>query len=93
MKFRCLKVLEKAPEVMGFNLGVVAVIVVCGLGFLFTVFSNFFISLIFPITLAIYFFFDKKFPGKGELNQYIQYIISEHCIKFNQQIKCLIKTK
>ncbi|MEL6918959.1 MAG: hypothetical protein AAFO99_14665 [Bacteroidota bacterium] len=93
MEFRCPKVLEKTPEVMGFNLGKVALIIVCFLGFLFTFLNNFLASLIFPTLGGAYFFVASKFPGKGELTQFLKYKSGYHCIKMNQRLKYIIRTK
>ncbi|WP_340200098.1 hypothetical protein [Ascidiimonas sp. W6] len=93
MEFKSPKVLEKEPEVMGFSMLKVAIIVGCGLGFLFTVFTKFYVSLIFVAFAGIYFGITFRFPGKGELSQFIKYNTSSHCIKHDVPLKQLIRTK
>lgn len=92
MEYKVPKVLEKEPEVQGFSIIKVAVIVGCGLGFLFTVFTHTMQSMVFPAFAGIYFGIDSRFPGKGELGQFIKYNTGHHCINVDMPIKKLIRT-
>ncbi|MEM9001363.1 MAG: hypothetical protein AAGB24_13955 [Bacteroidota bacterium] len=92
MEYKCPKVLEKSPQVMGFSLAKVGVILVSILGFLFTMMNHFFLSLIFPVSAGAFFYVTNKFPGKGELAQFLKYKAGNQCIKCNQQLKCIVRT-
>ncbi len=91
MEYKVPKVLEKEPEVQGFNIVKIGIIVMCGLGFLFTAFTKFFVSLIFLAIAGVYFGITSRFPGKGELSQYIKYTTGSHCIKHDIPLKQLIR--
>jgi hypothetical protein len=93
MEYKCPKVLEKEPEVQGFNMLKVAIIVGSGLGFLFTVFTHTMFSMIFPAFAGIYFTITSRFPGKGELTQFLKYSAGNHCIKHDVPLRQIIRTK
>ena len=93
VEYKSPKVIEKVPEVMGLNVGLIVILAACLIGFIYTAFNNFFHSLIFVIFGGGYYYLSIKFPQKGELMQYIKYETSSHCIKVNQEIRTLIKTK
>ncbi len=89
MEFRAPKVLEKTPEVWGFALSRVAVILASGLGLLFLGFYNLPVALLFPTFGGIFFYIDTKFPAKGELIQYITYNTGNKCIHCDRSIRSL----
>lgn len=93
IEYKCPKVIEKVPEVMGFKVGLIVVLIGCGLGFIVTVFTKFLISLVFLVVGVGYYYIAIKFPKKGELTQYIKYENGNHCIKMDQELKTLIRTK
>lgn len=90
MEYKTPKVLEKKPIVAGFNLKMVVIIVVCSLLFMFMVFTNFLISLIFPIVAGGYVYMEKKYPGPGELTKVITYQTAVKCIHIDQNIRHMI---
>ncbi len=91
MEIRSPKVLEKTPEVWGFNLGKVAVIVLSGMGLLFIGPYSLKTALVFPLFGGVYFLIDAKFPAKGELLQFISYNTGNKCIHCKKQLKKLTK--
>ena len=93
MEYKTPKVLERKPIVGGFNLKVVIIIVGCSLLFLFTVYTNFFISLIFPAIAVTFVYMEKKYPGKGELLKVISYQAATKCIHVDRDITQMIVKK
>lgn len=91
IEYKCPKVIEKVPEVFGFKVGLLVILLGCALAFVVTVFTNFFISLIFLAIGGGYYYVSIKFPEKGELNQYIAYETGNHCIKMDQELKTIIR--
>lgn len=89
MEFRVPKVLEKRPEVWGFALAKVAIIIFSCIGLLFIGFYNLPLGLVFPSVGGVYFYVDKKYPGKGELVQFIKYTNGNKCIHCNQSLNSL----
>lgn len=94
IEYKSPKVIEKVPEVMGLDVGLTVTLVGCALGFLLTVTSSkFLLSLAFVVAGGAKYFIAIKFPEKGGLTQFIKYTTGSHCIKMDQEIKTLIKTK
>jgi hypothetical protein len=93
MEYRTPKVLEKKPVIGGFDLMTIVVISGCFLAFLFTVFASFLGASVFIIIAVVYVKVQKKYPQKGELSTLLQYNSSIKCIRVDQPLKHLIKTK
>ena len=93
MEYRTPKVLEKKPVIGGFDLMTIVVIAGCFLAFLFTVFASFFGSLVFILIAVVYVKIQKKYPQKGELSTLLKYNSSIKCIRVDQSITTLLKTK
>jgi len=93
MEYRTPKVLEKKPVIGGFDLMTIVVIAGCFLAFLFTVFASFFGSLVFILIAVVYVKIQKKYPQKGELSTLLKYNSSIKCIRVDQAITTLLKTK
>lgn len=93
MEYKTPKVLEKKPVIAGFDLMTIVIIAGCFLAFLFTVFASFLGSLVFLLIAVVYVKVQKKYPQKGELSTLLQYNSSIKCIRVDQPITALIKTK
>ncbi|QCX00660.1 hypothetical protein FGM00_11285 [Aggregatimonas sangjinii] len=89
MEYKVPKVLERSPEVMGFDLAKIGVGIGCGMGALFTILNNLWACLCFVAIGCTYFYITKKFPGKGELLQFVNYNLGTKCIRFNTTIASL----
>lgn len=93
MEYKTPKVLEKKPVIGRFDLKAVMVIAICTLGAVFTLFASPLLSIGFIGICVVYLRIDKKYPQQGELNRLLKYQSSTKCVRINQQIKTLIKTK
>ncbi|KAA1246743.1 hypothetical protein [Aquimarina sp. RZ0] len=93
MEFKIPKELEKVPVVFGIPLKTVVFIIITSLFFMFTVFTNFLISLICPVLLVIYIWMKKKFKREGELFEYIKYLTDSKIILMDTPIKRIINNK
>ncbi len=92
-EYKTPKVIEKKPEAMGLSIGLVAVLFLCTILFAVTVFRNIFVGLFFLALGSGYYYVELKFPGKGEFLRYLYYLFGNHCIKIDQPLKNIIKTK
>lgn len=90
MKFKTPKVLERKPIIGGFDLQLVIIMVICIMLFLFTVFTNFLLSLIFPLILVVLLVIKKKYPKKGDFIEFIKYNREYKCIIFDKKVKELL---
>ena len=93
IEYKCPKVIEKVPEVFGFKVGLLVILIGCALGFVVHRIYQFFYIFNFFSSGSSYYYVSIKFPEKGELNQYLRYETGNHCIKMNQELKTIIKTE
>lgn len=91
MEYKTPKILERTPLVAGYPVMSVMIVVICLLLFIFLVFKNILISLVFLIIPVTYLYIEKKFPGKGEFKEYfLEYKFGIKCIRFNKKLENLI---
>ena len=93
MEYKTPKVLEKKPVVAGFALKTIVIIVSCALIALFTFFTSYLLSILCILAGVIYVKIEKKYPERGQLVTLLKYTSSTKCIRVNQPITSLIKTK
>ena len=90
VEIRTPKVLEKTPEVFGYDLGKVLVGFGCTLGLIFVGFYNIKVGLAFPAFAFIYFYIKIKFPEDGELMQWYNYNTGNRVIRCNYKISEMV---
>lgn len=93
MEYKTPKVLEKKPVIAGFDLMTIVVISVCSILFLFTVFVSFLLSILFIGIAVLFVKIQRKFPQKGQLSTLLKYNSSTKCIRIEQPLSSLLKTK
>ncbi|GAA0716325.1 hypothetical protein GCM10009430_11920 [Aquimarina litoralis] len=93
MEYKTPKVLEKKPVIAGFDLVTIVVIAVCSILFLFTVFVSFLLSIVFIGIAVVFVKIQKKYPQKGQLSTLLKYNSSIKCVRIEQPLRSLLKTK
>lgn len=91
MEYKTPKTLEKEPLIFGYPVVSGMIVVICFMLFLFIVFKEVLLSLIFLIIPILYLYIIKKYPRKGEFKEFFfDFKIGVQCIRFDDKLENLI---
>ena len=91
MEYKTPKTLEKEPLIFGYPVVSCMIVVICFMLFLFIIFKEVLLSLIFLVIPILYLYITKKYPRKGEFKEFFfDFKIGVQCIRFDDKLENLI---
>ncbi|THV57557.1 VirB3 family type IV secretion system protein [Chryseobacterium candidae] len=91
MEYKTPKSLERKPMIFGYPVITAMIVILCLMLFLFTVFKNIILSLVFIITPLLYLYIIRKYPKRGEFKEFFfDFKIGVKCIRFDEKLENLI---